>query len=630
VVAETTGEPYHTPLEDAADYFAALECAPGQNYQVHRIEGWDDWGTWYTYTNSLLVNDTVIVPGYASGDDQAARQVYQAALPGHTVVTVNSDDSIWSGGAIHCVAKELPEVASAQCSVPADCDLANVGVHACTDGRCEIVSCDTGFADCDGHAHDGCEIPLGTVSDCASCGDACAYPHAQGACTGGACEMGACDAGYADCDADDADGCETQLGTVTDCAGCGDACAYDHAAALCQAGACRMGACQNGYGDCTASDADGCETTLGTTSDCASCGDACVFDHASGDCQAGACRLGDCDAGFGNCNGLHSDGCETELGTLTDCAGCGDACAYDNAEAACDAGTCRMADCHAGWADCAGGDADGCETPLGTVDDCGACGDACVYDHAPGTCEDGSCRMRGCQAGWADCNQDPADGCETEIGTVEDCAACGDVCSFDHATAECHNGLCRIAACEDGFEDCNHLDGDGCEAELGTADHCAGCDDACLFDHAEGICQGGACRLGDCQEGYEDCNRTEDDGCETYLRNELNCGACGNACAAGETCRPQGDEYACGAPCPDADQDGHEDATCGGADCDDADRDVHPDAVESCNDVDDDCDGETDEGDVCEEPEKGCGCGGAPASSLLVGWLLLLIGRRRR
>ncbi|MFT5679451.1 MAG: hypothetical protein ACI8RZ_000355 [Myxococcota bacterium] len=42
---------------------------------------------------------------------------------------------------------------------------------------------------------------------------------------------------------------------------------------------------------------------------------------------------------------------------------------------------------------------------------------------------------------------------------------------------------------------------------------------------------------------------------------------------------------------PDGDGDGYCDD-----DCDDADPDIHPDASESCNEVDDDCDGEIDEG----------------------------------
>ncbi len=64
--------------------------------------------------------------------------------------------------------------------------------------------------------------------------------------------------------------------------------------------------------------------------------------------------------------------------------------------------------------------------------------------------------------------------------------------------------------------------------------------------------------------------------------------ACGNG--VDDDCNGQTDEGC--AACTDADQDGR----CEDVDCDDADPAVHPDAAERCgNGVDDDCDGQTDE-----------------------------------
>ncbi len=108
LVAQTGQAPFAAPLEAAANYFAALECAPGQNYQVYRLPGWYSGGTWYTYTNSLIINDHVLVPSYSSGDNTLARQLYQQAMPGYTVVLLNSDSPVTSGGSIHCITKEIP------------------------------------------------------------------------------------------------------------------------------------------------------------------------------------------------------------------------------------------------------------------------------------------------------------------------------------------------------------------------------------------------------------------------------------------------------------------------------------------------------------------------------------------
>ncbi|MDF1562455.1 MAG: MopE-related protein [Deltaproteobacteria bacterium] len=52
-------------------------------------------------------------------------------------------------------------------------------------------------------------------------------------------------------------------------------------------------------------------------------------------------------------------------------------------------------------------------------------------------------------------------------------------------------------------------------------------------------------------------------------------------------------------PCGDADLDGYEANICGGPDCNDADPNVNPGMTEVCNGIDDNCDGNTDEGDVC-------------------------------
>jgi hypothetical protein len=82
-----------------------------------------------------------------------------------------------------------------------------------------------------------------------------------------------------------------------------------------------------------------------------------------------------------------------------------------------------------------------------------------------------------CAQGKKDCAgvcvsaNDPATGCGG--------ASC-DPCSSAHARVTCANGACALGSCDDGFADCNHTPGDGCEIDL-TSDpkNCGRCDGAC-------------------------------------------------------------------------------------------------------------------------------------------------------
>ena len=107
-VAET--EPYKSNAEKALAYFKGRNAPDGKPYKVVTAKGWEDNGAWYTYTNSLIVNNTVIMPSYTGHDKEEAeaKAAYEAGMPGVTVVAVNSDESITAGGSIHCTTQTLP------------------------------------------------------------------------------------------------------------------------------------------------------------------------------------------------------------------------------------------------------------------------------------------------------------------------------------------------------------------------------------------------------------------------------------------------------------------------------------------------------------------------------------------
>ncbi|MCB0728589.1 MAG: agmatine deiminase family protein [Ignavibacteriae bacterium] len=62
---------------------------------------------YYTYTNSVFINKTIIVPVYGLSLDSTALRIYRENLPGYNVVSINASTMIASLGAIHCITKEI-------------------------------------------------------------------------------------------------------------------------------------------------------------------------------------------------------------------------------------------------------------------------------------------------------------------------------------------------------------------------------------------------------------------------------------------------------------------------------------------------------------------------------------------
>lgn len=107
-----TGTADGPQIEANLQYVLSTWMTPnGTPYNVIRIpmpptqSGYypDQGGAYLTYTNSVFVNHTLIMPLYYTQYDTTAMRIYREALPGYTVVGINCNTTIQASGAIHCI-----------------------------------------------------------------------------------------------------------------------------------------------------------------------------------------------------------------------------------------------------------------------------------------------------------------------------------------------------------------------------------------------------------------------------------------------------------------------------------------------------------------------------------------------
>ncbi len=374
------------------------------------------------------------------------------------------------------------------------------------------------------------------------CGGTCPGCPAGGTClvntdcVGNECINGVCQ------DASCTDGVQSGSETDADCGGgsC-SACASGQrclAARDCTSGVCLAGGCAQP--SCTDGLQNGDEGDIDCGGACSTClpGQQCKIpsDCAGGDCTKGTCSL-TCLDGKGSCDGDLSNGCETNLKTdAAHCGACDTPCNLKHATAKCSGGSCTVDECVAPYADCDGDPANGCEVNTSTdPDNCKGCGMGCPAVNGVASCVASACLID-CTAPYADCDDDRSNGCEKKVDSdALNCGACDKVCASENGTPNCVQGKCGVSDCPPGFGDCDGDPKNGCEVDLTSdAGNCKVCGSVCPGANNQPACVNSACTVGTCDANHADCNSVVKDGCETNIVSDAsNCGVCSKACVIG-------------------------------------------------------------------------------------------------
>jgi hypothetical protein len=158
----------------------------------------------------------------------------------------------------------------------------------CSSSTCGY-GCRPGFADCDANGGNGCEVnTTNSTTNCGACNNVCpTRANAATVCASSTCTF-TCNTGFANCNNNAGDGCE--VNTTNDnanCGACNAACpSRPNAANTCSGSACRL-TCNAGFGNCNSNEVDGCEADLNTSNaNCGACGNACATGRV---CRSGAC-----------------------------------------------------------------------------------------------------------------------------------------------------------------------------------------------------------------------------------------------------------------------------------------------------------------------------------------------------
>jgi hypothetical protein len=386
------------------------------------------------------------------------------------------------------------------------CGVACASGYKCTNGTCK-VSCLYGHTLCG----TTCADFTSDSNNCGACGVVCGTGKA---CVNSVCTL-LCNSPLVPCNGMCAD-------TTTNPSCCGSGHNLCASGSVCISSVCTP-LCPSPRVSCSGM----CEDTYSDFNNCGACGHACLATQA---CDAGSCKplcLSPkivCGAGT----------CIDNLTDSSNCGTCGHACPTGQQ---CVAGTCTLV-CPAGQTKCAGV----CVQLSTSPNNCGSCGVVCPAGaaHTQGVCVSGVCETA-CTPYYADCDHNSTNGCEANLMTdALHCSTCATICPIpDHATsAICTGGVCKFT-CNAGYADCDLNPANGCETQITTnLNNCGACNNTCpIPSNTVPHCSGGSCSWS-CVSNFADCNGLASDGCEASLISNTNCGGCGIVCVPGDTCNP--------------------------------------------------------------------------------------------
>ena len=259
------------------------------------------------------------------------------------------------------------------------------------------------------------------------------------------------------------------------------------------------------------------------------CGDPscspCPSSHGTMGCAARKCVITACDPGYADCNAKPNDGCEVDLSKATSCGACNAVCGAAAPFCSPAGPTFQCTNGCTPVAPLACGEE--CVDPNTSINHCGGCNVKCAtVANSTTTCTTGTCGFT-CKAAFH--------ACTGKCVAKTDPTACGADCLACPVPA---NGKATCAAetcgftCNAGFTKC----GDKC---VGPNDPTA-CGAACTVcppvANAAPTCTGATCGFA-CSAGFGNCDANNANGCETtFASDPLNCGMCGKACVAPQTC----------------------------------------------------------------------------------------------